>query len=155
MSILLTTFIPFAYIMLRAIPPLARSLRCRLVLGGVLATAAFQFPTMLTLAEPPLLDPELPGWFIVLAAWEFTTVWIFFVLLLGADAVRLVVVKLGGGASARRYYGGINLVLLTAASIIAANGMVNWKAVPKVLRHTYTDRTASPSRSSPICISGI
>ena len=138
MSLLFITFIPFAYIMLRAILPHAKSLRCRLALGGVLAAAAFQLPTMLFLAEPPLLDPELPGWLLILAAWEFAAVWIFFVLLLAADAVRLVVVKLG--ASARRFDGVIPVVLVTAASIISAIGMVNGKSVPEVHRYTHVDR---------------
>lgn len=138
MFLLFITFIPFAYILLRVILPHVGSLRCRLVLGGMLAAASFQLPTMLALAEPPLLDPELPGWLLILAAWEFTTVWIFFVLLLGADAVRLVVVKLG--APVRRFDGVIPAVLVTAASIISAIGMVNGKTVPEVRRSTYVDR---------------
>lgn len=138
MFLLFITFIPFAYIMLRAILPFVKSLRCRLALGWVLAAASFQFPTMLFLAEPPLLDPELPGWLLILAAWEFAAVWMFFVLLLGTDAVRLVVVKLG--TSTRRFDGGITLVLVTVASIIAAIGIVNGKAAPEVHRYTHADR---------------
>ena len=146
MSLLWMTFIPFAYILLRAILPHARSLRCRLAFGVVLFAAAFAFPILLVSAEPPLLDPVLPGWIIILAAWEFAAVWIFFVLLLVADAARLAV-RLTCGALRRKlpakapeFNACVNIILLVAASMIAAVGMCNGKKPPEVRRSTYVDR---------------
>lgn len=135
---LLFGFILLGYIVWRAILPLRLHRGWKIGLALAAVPAAFKFHILHWFGGEMFFAPELPVPVLLGAAWYYAVFFLFFFLLAGADIVRgIVLVRMfcrGGKRTERfRIVGNrVNLVLLAAAMLLAAVGIVAGTAVPEV-----------------------
>lgn len=130
------------YVFCRAILPLRLKWGWKVLLTVLLAVAAFKFHLLHLFGGPLFFSPVLPEGVLLAAAWLFSVLFLFFFLLLAADAVRLlsllVLFCLRKKRTERfRIIGNrVNLALLVLAAVLATVGMVGGTGVPRVKEET-------------------
>lgn len=126
------------YVFCRAILPLRLKWGWKALLAVFLVVAAFKFHLFHLFGGPMFFSPVLPGGVLLAGAWLFSALFLFFFLLLAADALRLlyllVLFFLRKRKTERfRIIGNrVNLALLVLASALAAAGMAGGTGTPGV-----------------------
>lgn len=130
------------YVFCRAILPLRLKWGWKVLLAVLLAVAAFKFHLLHLFGGPMFFSPVLPEGVLLAAAWLFSVLFLFFFLLLAADAVRgvylLVLFCLRKKRTERfRTIGNrTNLALLVLAAVLATAGMIGGTGAPRVKEET-------------------
>lgn len=130
------------YVFCRAILPLRLKWGWKLLLAAVLAVAAFKFHLLHLFGGPMFFSPVLPEGILLAGAWLFSVLFLFFFLLLAADAARLlyllVLFCLRKKRTERfRVIGNrVNLALLVLAAVLATAGMIGGTGAPRVKEET-------------------
>ncbi len=132
------------YVFWRAIHPLPIHWAWKIVLAVAVAMIALKFHLLSLIGGPMFFAPELPESVLLIAAWLFSSIFIFFFLLLGANIVtggvylfRLCLRKKPKcSASARTTRNNTNTVLLMASFLLATVGIINGTSVPDVREET-------------------
>lgn len=130
------------YVFCRAILPLRLKWGWKVLLAVLLAVAAFKFHLLHLFGGPMFFSPVLPEGVLLAAAWLFSVLFLFFFLLLAADAARgvylLVLFCLRKKRTERfRTIGNrTNLALLVLAAVLATAGMIGGTGAPRVKEET-------------------
>lgn len=131
-------------VIIRAVLPLRLHWSWKVVLSLAVLAAAFKFQLLHLFGGPMFFAPDLPEFVLLVSAWIFTALFLFFFLLIAADIARgLYLLFLFCRKQKRterfRIVGNrINLALLTTAAVLAAWGLWNGKKVPDVRTETVS-----------------
>lgn len=85
---LLFSFIIAGFVIVRAVLPCRFRWYWKVLLGTVVASAAFKFHLLRFFGGQRFFNPDLPGWILLIAAWFHGVVIGYFVFLLLADLIR-------------------------------------------------------------------
>lgn len=128
----------FTYILLRAVLPVRTGLCRKVLLAAGAALMVFFSRLMHIGAEGGMVSSVYPRPLLIVASWSFAVSFFFLILLVGADALRFAawlartVARRMRGKSFRTPKWAVDLLLLTAASLLASCGMVKGIDRPEV-----------------------
>ncbi|OQA79664.1 MAG: putative metallophosphoesterase [Lentisphaerae bacterium ADurb.Bin242] len=134
----------------RAVLPLRLSWKWKAGLSLAVLAAAFKFQLLHFFGGPMFFAPDLPEIVLLLSAWVFTALFLFFFLLIGADIVRagyllfLFCRKRKRTERFRIVGNRVNLALVLFAAWLAAVGIWNGKKIPEVREATVVLKNLPP-----------
>ena len=121
-----------------------RKIALKIALSLVVILAAFKFQILHFFGGPMYFAPELPRWILLGGAVLYSIFFIFFLLLLTSETLRLLtdlalaVARRKSPESFRKFGVWVNPALLVLAVIVSAIGIVNGIALPEVREVTLT-----------------
>ena len=120
-----------------------RKIALKIILSFVVLLASFKFQILHFFGGPSYFAPELPRWILLTGAVLYSIHFIFFLLLLISEALRLLttlvlaVARRKSPELLRKFGIWVNPALLVLAVIVSAIGIVNGIAFPEVRELTF------------------